>query len=760
MTFPRILVLCLLLTGRAFAQSGSAGIHVRDAESGNALPDVNISLPSLQRGGSTDAAGDCLLPGLPAGRVDAVVSHVGYRTARITIDIMAGRREEVRVELESEPVTAGAVTVSVTRWKQLRGKSPLPVAVIGASALAAMQEVTVSDVLATEAGIALQRDGIWASQVSIRGLGRSNVVTLIDGTRIETAANVAAGLSMIDMHDLERVEVIKGAASSLYGSGATGGVVNLISASSAYNDGLRIGGGISAGTASMNDLASGSVALRAGDEWWKASLRTALRSAGDARTPSGMLRSRFRDRNLSAAFTAIPAAGHELSARYQLYRAEDVGIPGGAPFPDLAVARYPYERRELIDAGYAVTGLVPELPRVDFDVSGQRIDRDVELEPAPGVTLRPHAVHRTLSARLQTQWLPGGGQQLTAGIDGWQRSYDGSRRREISSKDMVLTDLPVPASTYRCIGLYAQDRIPLAGERLSLTAGGRIDVIRVANEEARDPYSITVGGVENTAPPGQRVLWEAGVVHDISWGVNLGLLYNVTHELQLTLNAGRAFRSPSLEERFQYIQLGTVTYLGDPSLRSELSTTLDAGLRLHGEDVSLELNGFVNGMRNLVADRYVADTLYVTSNIGEALLYGGELTVSYRLPLKTVAEAGLSYVRGKNTGEGEDLPEIAPLGGRAGLRVSLNTLLSLHAGAEFAATQARTAPGEPRTPGYAVWEASLHAVLTETAAGVLRCTLGVRNIFDRPYRLHLSTYRGIVLDEPGRSVYARVSITW
>ena len=71
-------------------------------------------------------------------------------------------------------------------------------------------------------------DGVWATNINIRGLGESRLVTLVDGNRVETATDLTASLSMIDINDIERVEIIKGAQSSLYGTGAMGGIVNII----------------------------------------------------------------------------------------------------------------------------------------------------------------------------------------------------------------------------------------------------------------------------------------------------------------------------------------------------------------------------------------------------------------------------------------------------------------------------------------------------------------------------------------------------
>ena len=80
--------------------------------------------------------------------------------------------------------------------------------------------ITVSDAMSREPGIALVRDGMWETMVSIRGMTRYNIVMVIDNTRIETANDHAAALSLLNPFDIDRIEIIKGGSSALAGTGA------------------------------------------------------------------------------------------------------------------------------------------------------------------------------------------------------------------------------------------------------------------------------------------------------------------------------------------------------------------------------------------------------------------------------------------------------------------------------------------------------------------------------------------------------------
>ncbi|HOS71420.1 MAG TPA: TonB-dependent receptor plug domain-containing protein, partial [Bacteroidales bacterium] len=129
--------------------------------------------------------------------------------------------------LTEKTVNLGEVVVSSLRLDRQVKKLPVPLAVVRSFDYQKQSSLTLSNVLEKKSGISMGGDGVWATNINIRGLSENRLVTLIDGNRVETANDLTASMSMIDMYDVERVEVIKGAQSSLYGSGAMGGIVNI-----------------------------------------------------------------------------------------------------------------------------------------------------------------------------------------------------------------------------------------------------------------------------------------------------------------------------------------------------------------------------------------------------------------------------------------------------------------------------------------------------------------------------------------------------
>ena len=103
----------------------------------------------------------------------------------------------------------GEVIVSSMRINRKLMEVPASMSISSALDYKKNSAFTVANVLNSEPGISFGSDGVWSTNVVVRGLGEGRLVTLIDGDRVETATDLTASLSMTDVNDIERVEVIK-----------------------------------------------------------------------------------------------------------------------------------------------------------------------------------------------------------------------------------------------------------------------------------------------------------------------------------------------------------------------------------------------------------------------------------------------------------------------------------------------------------------------------------------------------------------------
>ncbi|MCB0745333.1 MAG: TonB-dependent receptor, partial [Ignavibacteriae bacterium] len=389
----------------------------------------------------------------------------------------------------------------------------------------------------------------------------------------------------------------------------------------------------------------------------------------------------------------------------------------------------------------------------------QNIDRNVEIMPNPMVTSNPQAEHINDGITIQSDWIFSNTNYFNAGIDYWQRKYEGLRTTNNKVQNIIKVDKPVPNSKFGSLGFFAQNEAKLVNQKLSLIIGGRYDLINISNEETKNPVYIINNGVKNTNVLDAAASYETGKETNKSFSGNLGILYKLTNEIDLTLNTAYTFRSPSLEERYQFIDLGGIVYLGNPNLKPEKGVSLDYGIRIWKEKFSVRANTFLNSLTNLVVDDIVTqDSLYKKNNVGKARLYGFDLSAEYNFINDNLFYLTAAFVRGEDLNKNEYLSEIPPLNGIFGLRLFLFNEIKLDVSANMFSSQTKVAANESKTGGYTTFDLSLQSNSINYFGAKFKLVTGIENIFDRAYRNHLSTYRGLNLLEPGRNIFAKIII--
>lgn len=782
----------LTFTAVSWPQNYTVKGSVSDIYSGQAISEANVILSENHFNTETDSLGSFTISNIPAGKYSLTFSRTGYTANTVNLDLHADKKE-VALEVRLVPVILNDIIVTSTRYEENISEIPLPIEVVTVGAIEKQSAVSVSDLLKNKPGIALQRDGVWGTTVNIRGLSRSGIVTLIDGNRIETATDISAGLSLIDVNNIERIEVIKGAASSLYGTGALGGIVNIISKSGQYSDSFTVGGTLGSGYNSVNNSGFGNMSLSAGSSTWFAHASGSLRNADNIKTPRGTLNnSQFKDNSFSADFGIKPLNNNEIKVNYQRFYASNVGIPGGGSlFPSNAVVRYPTEERNLFSAEYNLKNISRSFLKLSAKYFYQFIFRNVENipntvtktpaqngQPAKKTSvlkITPNARHYTNGLQLQTDWSLGENNYLIAGIDAWQRELDSRRERAleiaaynakgdsvVKTTSQIVGERPLPESRFRSLGFYAQDEIKVIKDKLKMTLGGRFDQINISNNSVSNPVYTIVNGVRNNAPA-STPYWLAGKANNYSWSGNVDLLYSIVQGVNFNINFARSFRAPSLEERFKYIDQGSVIYLGDPNLKPEDGFSYDAGVRIFNEVFSVDFDVFLNNLSNMVVDKpstYEGRPAFVSSNVGKARLYGFDFKADYNLAGSCVCYMIASYVSGKDIEKNLYLPLMPPLNGKVGFRAPLMEYANADLSAALFSEQNNTAQGEMKTPGYAVFDLYLNSAPIKIGSSSLSASAGIENITDKVYRNHLASNRGLLNIEPGRNFFLKMNFNW
>lgn len=645
----------------------------------------------------------------------------------------------------------------------------LPLVVVTSKNLEASSFFTPADALQLEPGLAIARDGIWSTSVNIRGFGEQRILEMVDGDRIQTATEHSGPMSTIDLNFIDKIEVIKGAGSVLYGSGAMGGVVNYVTKTPVYTPFFTTKGNIGTGFNTVNSLWENFANAQFSNKNFYVGLNGSFRTAQNTLTPGGILpNSQFHDASWGIKAGVLYTPNQEFKANYQHFEGWDIGIPGGRTFPETAAARYTNISRNQLDGEYIISNLNDNLRQLAIKAYTQNISRDVELKPAdPMVTMLPGSINSTSGVRAISEWIfPY--QQLTIGAEGWLRNSNSIRYTDKTTGDSLLTvtvDLPTPHAKMYDGGVFAHYSWMVMPDRLTLEAGLRLDYTRIENDSVYNPlfrYNQANGSKSYIANLPRTLIYVASVNQNLNYAAHLDAIYAVSKKQSFTFSLSNSYRAPSIEELFKYINLGASIHLGNPTLKPEQGTFSDLNYTFAGNRFLIKTDIFANYLTNLIQEVQDAQNLniYKNENISQALYVGAEIESRWLINNELGLMANASYTNARNLLANVYLPQIPPLHGFATFDYHPAKKIGGSLSALWAAKQAEVAPGEPTTDGHIIFNIDAHSPKIELNNTHLQLFAGVDNILNTAYFDHLSSTRGAIKLEPGRNIYLKVKWGW
>jgi hemoglobin/transferrin/lactoferrin receptor protein len=592
--------------------------------------------------------------------------------------------------------------------------------------------------------------GPWSERWSMRGLSGPHVLVLVDGLRLDVLRAFGDHAPLVDPDRIERVEVVRGPASVLYGSDAVAGVVNLITHKTDPRTGGRFGIGFQSGNMGLDQSAE--ITARLG----RHSLRIGIvnRSADDVMTPMGRLantgylgRSAFVD----AGFALSP--GRTLDVSVEADRTNKSGVPVDPYAKDAAFRHYDRDRialahRIAMGQGWIVAeayaqretrrfhAFIDQKPRGGNFLS-QSLDADRAVQAYGGSIRQGFQFHSVWTV----QW----------GLDGFFQADRTSRTADafVSNGQKVVKDPPpdlsppLPKSRQGGLALFAESEwTPLP--RWTWTTGLRYDAIFTHADGT--PGTLIEKNDDRT---------------DKSASGSFGLLFRLSPDVHLSANLGSAFKAPSLQERYFRGTGQTGFLIGNPSLEPEQSLNVDLGFQIKTDGRSTRVSAFVNRIDRMIILRpttAVQDTFQYES-VGKARLWGTEVSSDWSMG-RIVGLFRLSWTSSRDETSGGPLPMIPPLSGSAGIRAGEP------GGAAWMECRiqgqlSRRDPPKPELPtaGYAIVNLYSGLRLGRIVPNVpVRLTFDVRNLFNVSYRDPLS---GVTWwDAPGLSFSIGFSGEW
>jgi hemoglobin/transferrin/lactoferrin receptor protein len=655
-----------------------------------------------------------------------------------------------------------------------------PLVIVDKNALQNFSFTTPADALQREPGIFLARDGIWATSVNIRGLSEQRLLFLVDEDRLLTATDIAAALSTVDLNALERIEVIKGAGSVLYGTGAMGGVVNFVPERPTYSPFLESHGNVNSSFNSANQFWSNHAKVQLTNRQWYLSLNGSYRTAQNIRTPEGKLpNSQFNDASWGMQAGMKSVENQELLVNYQHFEAWNAGLPGGSAFPTTAKVRYKDVQRNHFSAEYIFSDLTDYLKRLSLKAYTQNISRDVENIVNNSTSIFPSSNNNTSGIKAVGDWEYTAYNKLTLGVEGWIRDAKTSRIKEVqtSSQINVFGEQPTPNAQVQDAGIFAQYSWEFSPHYWMLNAGIRLDYLKTTNDSAFQPVYKYSYFPEN---PSMRIyediprslLFKAGEKNEFSYAAHVDLIFHPTRRQKLALSVSNSYRAPSLEELFKYIDQAGTLRVGNPDLKPEKGIFSNLGYTLSEDHLYVKTDLFANYLFDLIAEQHGTYTYQdengnvsqrdalINTNIDKALFLGGEIELQWKINPVFSMRTNFSYTQGRNIDKDAFLPQIPPMNGLFSVNYHQKELIDISFSALWAARQGDVAPGENPTAGHLIFNADVHTEKLSMNRNYLQFFAGIENIFDKAYYNHLSTTRGILRLEPGRNIYVKAQLGW
>ena len=221
-----LLIISLFLSGECYAQTFSISGTVTDT-SGAPLTGVNVILIGTDYGASTAQNGNFRISNLNSGEYTIEFSAIGYEKRRVEKILIINHSIQLDVKLRAIVIESDVVLVTAGKYEQKKSDLPVSVEIISGEEFKERNFNNLEDALRYVPGVNMTEDqiSIRGSSGYSRGAG-SRALLAIDGLTFYTGDTGETVWEMIPVTELQRVEIIKGAASSLYGSSAIGGVIN------------------------------------------------------------------------------------------------------------------------------------------------------------------------------------------------------------------------------------------------------------------------------------------------------------------------------------------------------------------------------------------------------------------------------------------------------------------------------------------------------------------------------------------------------
>jgi len=582
-----LILICLLSPGSViFSQVVSMSGYVTGTDSSSVIG-ATISLKGTTFGIVTDKKGFYRLDKINPGRYILRVSYIGFETQEKTVDIQKAD-SHLDFQLKESNIDLNEVVVTGTKSEKTLKNVPVLTQVISARKMLELGITNATDALEKMVpGLNISHFGPQVS-VTLQGMDAKYVLFLIDGERIAGEVNGDIDYSMLNLENIDRIEVIKGASSSLYGSNAIGGVINIITKKINEPFDAKFYSRYS----KYNEVyTGGSIGLKKGMLGSRTSFNYSHTDGYDItpETPSDWTQNSYNSINLNQKFEITPSSNLSLVPYFGYYQFER----------NNGMLTHAHDLYKDFNAGLKGQYFVGK-HSFDFSYYRDRYNTFKVFEQINNGkdSLVSYDIIQTL--RTQGNFHLTDKNYLIAGLE-----YNQENLSSVRLKDSK------PKAAGEAV-FYVQEDVRL-GERWDLIAG------------IRTSYHSNYG---LNAAPKISLMFKQG-------------------PLNFRASAGTGFRSPSLKELYMYFDhFGEWYIIGNPKLKPESSRYVSGSVEYSKPWINSSITVYRNVLTNMITDRWL-DSAQLTrqyENVASASVWGIDLISKQKLFDGFWLSAGYSYV--------------------------------------------------------------------------------------------------------------------
>lgn len=566
----------------------------------------------------TSQDGSFFLPKLVEGTYELDVSFIGYKQAKLSsVRVQAGSETNVTITLAASPFLLNEIVVTGSLNKHLLKDTPVTTELITERDIAATGSSDLSEVMRAHTGVEIATSIGQTPSARLNGLNKNQVLVLVDGERVSGKVDGAVNLGQIPTNTIDKIEVVKGPLSSIYGTDALGGVINIITKNPKTSSPLHLAS--TYGSYGRQDyelsVASSFDSLFGENRGFGFFLNTGWNKFAGVDYDSRdffMEMPQFSRLNADVK-TIVRIDGRLLlDLKGQYYKDEIRWLAGG----DRIVSFVDAARNEKVTLSSAATYLFSGTSTLKITAHATRNNHWSTEETSSGVMVRSSLSKEEVQTyRTQLTTTPYSSSILTFGYEFNKESANSARIE--GTRKTTTTQV-----------LYGEDEWTFSSTTLVFGA--------------RYSSNSSFGGF--VAP-------------------RVSILYRASDHLTLRGSYGRGFRAPSLLELFIDYDNSGVGYIvrGEPNLLPETSHGFNAGLDYSRDDVVwFRVNAYYNLVADLIGYYRATNTpstvpILSYRNIEKAVTKGADVDVDIRpLPSLTIA-LGYTYLSATD-GNGNSLP--------------------------------------------------------------------------------------------------------